>query len=262
MADFASERDSVLRRVEKLLAIARDNRANEHEAANAAAMAERLMRKFNIDFAQEIGQRVKAGVDMGTEDVIATAKDNGTPSERVPGWAQWIAVAVARMHECGARNAYTASDKGKEACIRFYGYKDDVRVAAWTFNYLVQTVNRLCKEYRKDPRYLAVGRVAMNSYRNGMATAILNSINRAADEHEAEMQQAVSSRALVVVKQQAIEEKFGEFKYREGKSKARFDPTSYARGREKGATIDIRRGIEGNTGSRSQAIPTARRIEG
>lgn len=260
MSDYQTERESVLRRVEKLLAIARDDRANENEAAAAASQAEKLMRKFNIDFAQEIGSKIKQGQDMGTEDVVATAKDNGTPAERVPTWAQWLAVAVARMHDCGARSQYTRTDKGTEACIRFYGYADDVRVAAWTFDYLVKTVNRLCKAYRKDPRYLMGGRVVMNSYRNGMASGILNTINRAADEHQREMQAAVSSRALVVVKQQAIEEKFGEFEYRQTKSTAHFDPVAYAKGREAGKNIDIRRAV-GNTGSGSAgAVSTARRL--
>lgn len=44
-----TELDAVIRRVQKLLAIAQDDRANEHEAAAAAAQAEKLMRKFQID---------------------------------------------------------------------------------------------------------------------------------------------------------------------------------------------------------------------
>lgn len=260
MSDFNTERDSVLRRIEKLLAIANDDRANENEAANAAAMAERLMRKFNVDFSAEIGQRVKSGQDMGTEDVIATAKDNGTPAERVPTWAQWIAVAVAGMHDCGARSHYTTTGKGMEACIRFFGYKDDVRVAAWTFDYLVKTVNRLCKEYRKNPRYLTGGRMVMNSYRNGMASGILHTIKQVTSQRVAEQQAAVASRALVVIKQQAIEEHFGEIKYREQKSKTRVDGVAFHAGRDKGKEVELRHGIEGNTAGQPGAVSTPRRI--
>lgn len=260
MSDFNTERESVLRRIEKLLAIANDDRANEHEAAAAAGQAEKLMRKFNVDFSAEIGQRIKQGQGMGYEDIVATAKDNGTPAERVPSWAQWLAVAVANMHDCGARSQYTTTDKGKEACIRFYGYQDDVRVAAWTFNYLVATVNRLCKEYRKHPRYLAGGRVVMNSYRNGMASGILHTIKQMGAERVAEQQAAVASRALVVVKQQAIEAEFGEFKYVSRKSSSRIDGVAYSQGREKGKSIDVRRAIGGDTAGSPANIPTARRI--
>ena len=41
--------DDVLRRVQKLLALASDNRANQNEASAAADMAERLMHKYQIE---------------------------------------------------------------------------------------------------------------------------------------------------------------------------------------------------------------------
>jgi hypothetical protein len=257
-------RDSVLRRVQKLLAIANDDRANEHEAAAAAGQAEKLMRKFNIDFAQEISEQIKkghAGENMTTADVVATAKDNGTPAERVPGWAQWIAVAVAGMHDCGARSHYTTTDKGKEACIRFFGYDTDVKVASWTYEYLVATVNRLCKQFRKNPRYLAGGRIVMNSYRNGMATGILHTIQEMAAERQAEQAELATSRALVVVKKQAIEDAFGEIKYVNKTSKAKFDSQAFHDGREAGKKIDVnRRAIGGQADDRARIDEYVRRV--
>lgn len=264
-SNFNTERESVIRRIQKLLAIANDNRANEHEAAAAAGQAEKLMRKFNVDFAQEIAADVRKGhgENMTTADVVATAKDNGTPSERVPGWAQWIAVAVADMHDCGARSQYTITSKGQEACIRFYGYATDVKVAAWTYEYLIKTVNALCKRFRKDPRYIAGGRVVMNSYRNGMATGILNTIKAITEERHREQQQEVASRALVVVKQHAITEKFGEFKYESRESVARFDASAFHSGREAGKQIDVtRRAIGSQPGDAEKLAEYARRAVG
>ena len=262
-SNINTERESVLRRVQKLLAIANDDRANEHEAAAAAAQAEKLMRKFNIDFAQEIANDVRKGhgEHMVVADVVATAKDNGTPCERVPGWAQWIAVAVAHMHDCGARSQYTITEKGQEACIRFYGYDTDVKVASWTYEYLIKTVNRLCKEFRKNPRYLAGGRVVMNSYRNGMATGILHTIEAVAAERQAEQQAQVASRALVVVKQHAIAEKFGEFKYESRTTKSKFDPVAFHDGREAGKKIDVnRRAIGGQADDRARIDEYVKRV--
>ncbi len=264
-SNFNPERDSVVRRIQKLLAIANDDRANEHEAAAAAGQAEKLMRKFNVDFAQEIAQDVRKGhgENMTTADVIATAKDNGTPSERVPGWAQWIAVAVADMHDCGARNQYTLTNKGQEACIRFYGYDTDVKVAAWTYEYLISTVNRLCKQFRKNPRYLAGGRVVMNSYRNGMATGILHTIKAMAEERHREQQAEVASRALVVVKQHAITEKFGEFEYKTKTTLAKIDAVAFHDGREAGKKIDVNRKAIGNQpGDKERLAEYARRAVG
>lgn len=256
MTDFNTEREAIVRRIQKLLAIANDDRGNEHEAAAAAGQAEKLMRKFNIDFANEIAASVKKGhgENMTTADVVATATVGPMRCERVPGWAQWIAVAIADMHDCGARNNYTQTKKGMEACIRFYGYDTDVKVAAWTYEYLISTVNRLCKAFRKDPRYLAGGRIVMNSYRNGMATGILNTIKGMAAERHREQQQAVASRSLVVVKQQAITEKFGEFQYEERTSSARVDVTAFHDGHAAGKKIDVNRRAVGGTSTTSRLL--------
>jgi len=202
-----------------------------------------------VDFANEIAQDVRKGhgENMTTMDVMATATVGPMLCKQVPGWAQWIAVAVADMHDCGARNAYMKTDKGQEACIRFYGYDTDVKVAAWTYEYLIKTVNRLCKAFRKDPRYIAGGRVVMNSYRSGMSMGILHTIKEMAAERHREQQQAVASRALVVVKKDAIAEKFGEFKYAERTSTAKVDFTAYHDGHAAGKKIDVnRRAIGGD----------------
>jgi len=246
--NFNTERASVLRRIQKLLAIAEDNRANEHEAAAAAGQAEKLMRKFDIDYADAIAQDIRKGhgENMTTVDVMATATVGPMLCKQVPGWAQWIAVAVADMHDCGARNAHMRTAKGQEACIRFFGYDTDVKVAAWTYEYLISTVNRLCKAFRKDARYIAGGRVVMNSYRSGMAMGILHNIKAMAAERHHEQQQAVASRALVVVKKDAIAEKFGAFQYATKESKAKVDFTAYHDGHAAGKKIDVNRRAVGN----------------
>ena len=89
-------KESILRRIQKLLAIASDDRADPNEAAAAAGMAEKVMRKYQIDHAELIMTSLKQGHDLGTEDVIASAKTNGTKVLKVPAWAGWIAVAVSR----------------------------------------------------------------------------------------------------------------------------------------------------------------------
>lgn len=211
----------MLRRVQKLLAIAQDDRANPNEAAAAASQAEKIMRKYQIDNEEAITREVKAGQNLIVGQVVATAKDNGTPVDKVPPWAQWLGVAIAGLNDCGARNGRKATDKGYEACINFYGYEADVQVCVWMFEYLVATTNRLCKEARSDYRYLEGGRSWMHSYRSGVSQGILSSVNRLAAEKKAEQQAAVTQRALVVVKEHAITEKFGTFTYGTGKSACR-----------------------------------------
>ena len=118
-------KESILRRIQKLLAIASDDRADPNEAAAAAGMAEKVMRKYQIDHAELIMNGLKQGHDLSTEDVVATAKTNGTKVKQVPAWAGWIAVAVSKFTECSASIVTTQSG---EKAVRFYGFTEDVKL--------------------------------------------------------------------------------------------------------------------------------------
>lgn len=246
-----TDREAVLRRVQKLLAIAQDDRANPNEAAAAAEQAEKIMRKFQIDNAEILTKRMKAGSDLATGDVVATAKTNGTKVVRVPPWAQWLAVAVGRLNDCGVRIQRTREG---EACIRFYGYEADVKVACWTFDYLVATTNRLCTAFRKDPRYIVGGRPVMNSYRQGVSQGILGAIRKLAAEKEAEVARLSTSTALVIVKQQAITAQYGDFEYGSKKTTTTRNVDAYAAGRVEGSKVDVARRGVGHTNTTQQRL--------
>jgi hypothetical protein len=248
-------REAILRRVQKLLAIAQDTRADPNEAAAAASQAEKIMRKFQLDMGEVLVQSIKRGEDLGTEDVICTAKTNGTPVDKVPPWAGWIAFNVAELHDCGYRYGVTKDAKGRSnTCVRFYGYTADVQVASWTLQYLVETVNRLCTQFRDDLSYKLGGRSVMDSYRKGVALGICSVLKKAKAAKDAEMQQAVASRALVVVKAQAVAERYGEFTYKNRKSRMS-DGDAYSRGMDDGRRVDVHlRAIGGGSND------TARRL--
>jgi hypothetical protein len=237
MEDFNKE--AVLRRVQKLLAIAQDSRANEHEALAAARQAETIMRRYQIDHADVIATSIKRGEDLGTEDVVVTAKDNGTAVEKVPSWCSFLAVRIGELHDCPIRFARVSTKKGLEQAVRFHGYTADVKVAGWMLQYLVDTVNRLCKEYRKHPRYITGGRSVMNAYRHGVVQGIMNSLVALKREKDAEMQVAVASRALVVVKANAIKEQYGDFSYRKANTKIA-DDYAFSDGARDGRAVNVR----------------------
>jgi hypothetical protein len=239
--------EAILRRIAKLLAIAQDDRANPEEAAAAAGMAERIMRKYQIENADVIVASLKAGNDMETADSVATAKTNGTKVERTPPWAQWLAVAIAGLNNTGARNTLMADG---QAGIRFYGFKADVQVAKFMFDYLVATTNRLCVQYRSSVEYQIGGRRVMNSYRQGVSMGILAAVRKQTQAKTAEAQTSSSGTSLMVVKQQAIAERFGSvFKTKTGKSSvSRGD--SFAKGYVDGRSVDVnRRGVGHDGGS-------------
>ena len=89
-----------------------------------------------------------------------------------------------------------------------------------------------------------------NSYRLGFILAMCASVQRLAAEKEAEMQQAVSSRALVVSKASAIEAHYGAAHYGKPKASTIVVGSAFAEGRAAGAKVDVgRRGIVSTAGT-------------
>jgi hypothetical protein len=109
----------------------------------------------------------------------------------------------------GARQVRTASgDMG----VRFYGFKSDVIVAKWMFDYLVAATLRLCNQFKDTDTYQIYGRTAMNSYRMGVSAGMQRNLGEQITQkkQEAETNQKSAGCSLVVVKAQAIVEKYGD----------------------------------------------------
>lgn len=246
------DKDAVMRRVQKLLAIAQDDRANPHEAASAAAMAEKIMRKYQLDHAEVIMTKIKAGEDMETVEVVCSAKTNGTRVKVVPPWAQELAIQIAKLTDTGCRIGVQRTGQC-HACVRFYGYSSDVKLAAWMLDYLVATVNRLCNEFKDTPAYAIGGRGEVNSYRLGVAIGIGKQLRAQLAEKQADQQGRAAGTALMVVKQQAITEKYGiTFEYGTKKTGVARG-NSFAEGVRDGRRVDInRRAVENK---QSTALP-------
>lgn len=240
-------KESILRRIQKLLAIASDDRADPNEAAAAAGMAEKVMRKYQIDHAELIMTSLKQGHDLGTEDVIASAKTNGTKVLKVPAWAGWIAVAVSRFTECSASIVTTVNG---EKAVRFYGFVEDVKLASWTFSYLVATTNRLVTAYKATADYAQGGRSVLNSYRQGVATGILAALKDLTEKKAQETKASSAGSALVVAKAQAIAEAYGNHPTRRAKTSVTRSSGAFIAGVQDGRAVDVgRRAVTSNTSS-------------
>jgi hypothetical protein len=230
----AENLESVKRRVQKLLAIAEHERSNPNEAAAAAGMAEKIMRKYQLDCADVIMAALKKGDDLSTEDIVCTAKTNGTKTKTVSLWVGMLAVAVAELNECGCKEGWTSDF---EACVRFFGYTADVQLASWTLGYLVETTNRLCNEYKKTEEYLVGGRRVLNAYRQGVSIGITQSLKKLAAMKTTEVQTSTGT-SLMVVKQGAIAAKYGEFKTRSTKTKVNRGASFFC-GLEDGRKVNV-----------------------
>lgn len=247
--------DSILRRVKKLLAMAEDGRGNPEEAAAAASMAAKIMRKFQLEHSDVIISDLNKGEGMSEDWIVGTSSTDGR-AKTVPGWVQWMAVALAKVHDLrvSLTRVPAGQPKAGDGCIRFAGFSSDVQVASWTLSYLVSTVNRLTDGYRKTVDYQLKGRGSSAAFRDGAASGICKLILAS----KAEEVQTSTGTALVVAKSRAVAERFGENKFKDSKKNIR-DTAAYGAGYQAGQKVDVnRRGLGSSAPSADAALRIGR----
>lgn len=122
-------RERVIEKVRKLLALS--NSSNQHEAALAAAHAQRLLAEHNLAMSELEVREEGAG-----EVAIEVAKT-------VPKWLASLFATVANGFDCFP--IVTTSDSCSR--LRFIGVGEDPAVACCTLQYLMQELRRLASAY-------------------------------------------------------------------------------------------------------------------
>ena len=134
-----SKIEEVIRKVQKLLALADQSRnPSEAEAIAASMQAQKLLAKYNLEIADITGEEKKEEI----EQVIA---DVGTGNK----WKYTLANAIADSYCC--KCYYHGAEM-----IVFYGYQSDVLIARRVFMYLFKVGNSLATKYVKARRDAAV----------------------------------------------------------------------------------------------------------
>lgn len=242
----SNDLENVMRRVKKLLAIAEDGRANAEEASAAAGMAERIMRKYQIEHADILAVELTRGgaESFSHEDVGSTLNPEGY-SQEASGWAGILGVAVAQLHDCQARYVKTIKH-GKT--LRFQGFAADAQMARFTYLYLVAAMNAAAKQFTKEGD---CDRRDLTDFRRGFNSAVCALLANATQAKKREMQEASSSRALVIAKDRAVAEHFGAVKYRSTGQRRGGD--AFREGQARGSKVDVTRsGLSGGGSSRAQ----------
>lgn len=217
----------VIEKIRKLLALA--NSSNEHEAALAAAHAQRLLSEHNLAMAD-----IKAAHRPDKADKVET-----DVSKTLPKWMRHLSAGVSSAFDCQAIHHPAA---GK---MTFIGVGADVQIAAYTFAYLDRTVRKLCGTYMKQN---AGGTIAnrhrelmRQSYYLGAVSTITVRLR------EQKIQTPVTTGALVPVKEGLIREAMNEIgNLRTMHSRRSFiNSDAYARGQMDGGRVGINHGISG-----------------
>lgn len=235
--------DSVMRRISKLLAIAGDDRANPNEAAAAAAMAEKVMRAYQISNASVIAAAMRKNNDEFGSDFVYGSTKPSVPSKTIQVWANWLSVAIAKFNDC---NIYMHQKQDKTKVLIFKGYKPDIEMCKYMFHYIVGIMEQSASNLDFGDVH---GREFMSSYRQGFILAVSKKLKEMTAQKQAEMQTESSGRELVIAKRDAVARQFGVQKFGRG-SVTSHHADAYMKGRENGSKVDIsRRGVGTSAGS-------------
>lgn len=129
-----ANREDIIERVKKLLALAEDEGATEAEATAAALMAQRLIAQNDVE---------QWELHAAAEEPIEACKSAPARSR----WRWHLARVVAPAFRCRYYNnrRYNYQKRENDQRIVFYGYRTDAKAAAITFDFLYKIGCRLAK---------------------------------------------------------------------------------------------------------------------
>jgi len=152
------EKNRILSRVRKMLALANDAGATEGERDNAMRMAHATLAKYNLDLASaEASGKRNDDEPRGSHE----ATFYGRP------WARQVCKSAADLFFC--EYVYTGATKGKDTRHYFIGRESNSITAAEMAQYLVESIAR---EARRAARDAYAGNTYLRSFALGAAARI------------------------------------------------------------------------------------------
>lgn len=239
--------EKIIERIRRLLAMANDT-SSPHEAGIAARRVQKLMEEYNLHNVESILSDLEDDANVGQETVtnFKVAGRSKKAAKECPPWVGRLSIAVARLFDCEVRitSAEPLTGVRGSVALAFYGYKTDLEVCKWTFEYLLNEVRRFNRQASKQ--YGKGNRELLGDYRLGLVNGILQVIKEAAREKELAKQAVTSTgTSLMVVKHDAIAKKFGEFRYGVARGK-RVNATAWEHGVSDGKSVNLSRPLPGS----------------
>lgn len=222
-------RERIIERVRKLLALS--NSSNEHEAALAAAHAQRLLAEHNLAMSELEMQEEGAG-----EVELKVAKT-------VPKWLSSLFATVANAFDCFP----IVTTNQEHSRLRFIGVGEDPGVAACTLQYLIKELRRLASGYLSSLELRDAGLSATDRQRI-RTSYLLGGVHGVRQAMAAQKAQTpTTSKALVPVKDALIrqyrEEHVGELRTRRSRSSTVVSE-AFHQGRQDGASLQLNPGLK------------------
>lgn len=216
---------AVIEKIKKLLALA--DSSNEHEAALAAAHAQRLLSEHNLGMAD-----IEASHKPDTADRIELSA-----AKTLPKWVRHLSAGISSAFDC---QAIHHSANGR---LTFIGVGADPQVAAYTFTYLERTVRKLCSRFMKQQNSDTIVARQRELRRHSYYLGAVSTITTRLAEQKAAT--PVTSCALVPVKTALIKQAMNEIgSIRTVRSRRSYiHADAYYKGQDDGRQVGILQGI-------------------
>lgn len=239
--------EKILERIRRLFAMAKDS-SSPNEAAIAARRAQKLVEEHNLDNVESILGDLEDDDSLGEERItkFKVAANSKKVAREVPLWVNRLAVSVSRLFDCQVKIVSAAEQTGVygSKAIAFFGYKTDLTVCKWTFEFLLDQIRRFNRRARDE--YGTGNRAKLGDYRDGLITGIHEVIAEALKAKKEAAQANSTGTALIVVKQDAIAKKYGDFNYTSRPTRLS-DHDAYSRGIRDGRSINLSQPLSGPT---------------
>lgn len=222
---------SILKRIQKLLALAKDKGASPAEAESAMAMAQRLMTKYGIEMANISDDSPKSSIK---HEAFFTRKGSFNPADNL--------IMNLLMHYYKVRILFSNNRYDRDIII--VGTPENVEIAKYVHGYLRNVFFRCWNEYKKT----TYGANRTSFYR-GLWFGIDQRMEEAEKQAKAEeSSDAVQKYELVLVNEKAaisnyISEMFGPLK-RNRERMGVANSRDFMAGKAKGATVQINQAIK------------------
>lgn len=167
---MATETEKILKQVRDLLRMA-EGKANENEAASAAAAAQKLIERHRLSEAMLV---LDEADDRPAAEDVRACEDPLDRSKTIIHWKGVLAGGLCAVNGC---DRYWDRRRGGLIVV---GVPSDVQTVRYLYAYFVREIDRLAKQYAGN------GKSWLHAWRVGCASTISKRLKEAAEEARAE----------------------------------------------------------------------------
>ena len=220
---------SILKRIQKLLTLAKDKGASPAEAESAMAMAQRLMTKYGIEMANISDDSPKSSIK---HEEFFTRKGGLNPADAE------ISSILKQFYKV------KILFNGMKGLV-IVGTPEDIEIAKYVHGYLRNIFFKCWNEYKKSVVYANKA-----DFYFGLRTGIEQRMEEAENSVKAEESQEVCDKYELAINnnREAIKsyifETFGKLGKSRRRASTRTDANSFYAGKAKGSTVQINQAIK------------------